>query len=191
MLLLNPVFAQPNEGAIKTSAGFLLYSNSGINSYTLYLEGDIDLTNYPFIKQNGIWFQFHNASKADFGESSKKQLTNYMEWEVNWLEKQMNTKINKANEFSNKNTLMVNFWKYENPVVNDKRIHTPTKATYFLDFISKDLIYRLSYASTSGNDSEAKTILFGIFDNFRFYEKSIDLDKLQKNILKGQNFYHE
>jgi hypothetical protein len=189
LLISYSVIGQRNEGAIKTKSGFLLYSNLGINSHTLNLEGNIDLSKFPFIKQNNIWFQFYTTDKDDFGKDSKSILSSYMNWELDYLQKEMNAQLKFNNEFMTKNGKETNFWKFINPEKKNERIYIQVKATYFLDFIHKGLLYRLSYASTNGNDSEAKTILLKIFDNFRFYDKNIDLDKLQQNILQGKNFY--
>lgn len=188
LVLFQTVFAQQNEGAIKTKSGFLLYFNLGFNSHTLNLKGDIDISNFPFVKQDNTWFQFYTASKLDFGKDSKSILINYMNWEIDYLQKQMNVKLNINNETLNRNGVITNFWKFKNPVIKDDKIHTIVVATYFLDFIHNDLIYRLSYASTSGNDFDAKTILLNIADNIKFYDRNIDLDKLQKNILDGKNY---
>lgn len=188
LVIFQSVFAQQNEGAIKTKSGFLLYFNLGVNSHTLNLVGDIDISNFPFIKQNNTWFQFYTASKLDFGKDSKSILNNYMNWEIDYYQKELNEKLNVNNETLNRNGLIINFWKFKNPVIRDDKIHTPVVATYFIDFIHNDLIYRLSYASASGNDFDAKTILLNIADNIKFYDRNIDMDKLQKNILDGKNY---
>lgn len=187
LVIFQSVFAQQNEGAIKTKNGFLLYFNLGVNSHTLNLEGDIDISNFPFIKQNNTWFQFYTANKLDFGKDSKSILINYMNWEIDYLQKQMKVKLNIINETSNRNGVITNFWKFENPDIKDNKIHSMVVATYFLDFIYNDLIYRLSYSSTSGNDFDAKSILLKIANNIKFYDRNIDLDKLQRNILEGKN----
>jgi hypothetical protein len=189
LLISYSVVAQPNEGAIKTKNGFLWYSIQGINSHTLNLEGTTDLTKFPFIKQNNIWFQFLTANSVDFGKEPKSILTSYMNWELDFLQKEMDTQLKFNNEFKSQKGLTTNFWKFINPEIKDNRIHAPVKATYCLDFINKGLVFRLSYASKSGNDSEAETILLNIFHNFRFYDKNIDLDRLRKNVLQGKNFY--
>lgn len=191
ILVSHSAFAQPKDGAIKTKNGLLLYSNAGVNSYTLNLEGDIDLANFPFIKQNNIWFQFLTTRKADFGKDSKSILVNYMNWEVEHFQEMLNTKLKCSNEFLIINGLNANFWKFINPEIKNEKVHTPVKANYFLDFIHNDFVYRLYYASTSGNDSEAKTILYNIVDSFKFYGKNIDLERLQKNILQEKNYYED
>lgn len=188
LLVFHSVFAQRNEGAIKTKSGFLLYFNLGVNSHTLNLEGDIDLSNFPFIKQNNTWFQFYTATKLDFGEDSKSSLNNYMNSKIDYLQKQMDVKLSVNNETIYRNGLSTNFWKFKNPVLKDDKIHTSVVATYFFDFIHKDYIYRLTYSSTSGNDFDAKTILLKVADNIKFYDKNVDLNKLQKNILEGKNY---
>lgn len=189
ILIFHSVIAQQDEGAIKTKNGFLLYFNSGANSHTLNLEGDIDISKFPYIKQNTVWFQFATASCADFGKDSKSILTNYMKWEINYYQKDLKSELKYSSVFLTKNGLNANFWKFINPIdLEDKNI-MPIKTTYILDLLHEDLLYRLSYASTNGNDTEAKDILFNIVDNLRFYDKNIDLDRLQKNIIQGKNYY--
>lgn len=189
MVIFQTAIAQQNYGGIKTQNGILLYFNLGGNSHTLNLEGDVDISNFPFIKQNKIWFQFYTADKLEFGKEPKSILNNYMNWEIKYHKNQIGKNLITESEILNRNGYIMNFWKFMHPIKNIESGRTPIIASYFLDFIHNDLIYRLSYASISGNDSEAKTILLNIADNFTFYEEDIDLNRLQKNIIKGQNYY--
>ncbi len=188
LLFIKPLFSQQNEGAIKTKNGFLLYFNIGTNSHTLNLNGEVDLSHFPFIKQDNIQFQFYKARKDEFGNESKSILINYMNWEVDYYQQQLNVKLNVSNEVFNKNGLSSNFWKFKNPIIENDKIYTPVVATYFLDFIHNDYIYRFSYASINGDDLEAKTILLKLADSIKFYDKNLDLNKLQQNILEGKNY---
>lgn len=181
-------YSQQNIGAIKTKTGLLLYFNLDENSHTLNLKGEIDVSKFPLVKQDSIWFQFMTNSKSDFNKNSKSILDNYMTWEVDYLEKLYGQKLLLKNEKAEFNNLTANFWYFQNPqLANDKNM-IPVKATYFLDFTRNDLIYSLSYASKTGNNKEAKAILMSIAKNIKFYTNGIDLEKLQMNIINGGNY---
>lgn len=188
-LLFHTVSAQPDEGAIRTQNGILLFFNWGVNSHTLNLDGEVNLRHFPMIEQNGLWFQFFTENKAEFGNDSESILISYMNWEVDYLNKEIDDSIKATNELLQRKSLDINFWKFESPFVEENYSYTPVVATYFLDFVKNDLVYRLSYGSITGNDSEARVFLFDIIDNFRFYNQGIDMDKLQKRITLGQNYY--
>lgn len=189
VIIVHSLLAQQKSGALKTKNGFLLYSKAGKNSHTLNLEGDIDISNFPYIKQNKTWFQFYTAPKVEFGKEANTILKNYMNWEIEYMQQELNTKLDVKSDVSSRNGLPTNFWKFINPIIKDEKIHTSVKATYFLDFIHNDIIYRLSYAASTGNDADAQKIGFSIADNFKFYENDIDLNALQQNILHDKNDY--
>lgn len=182
-------YAQQNNGAIKTKSGFLLYFNLDQNSHTLDLEGEIDLSNFPFINQNSTWFQFLTNNKSTFENDSKSILENYMIWEFDYIQKQFGRELILKNTSIELNGLTANFWHYQNPMMSNDKISNPIKSTYFLDFTKNDLMYRFIYASTTGDNSEANTILTSIAKNLRFYDNDIDLKRLQLNISKGINYY--
>lgn len=181
-------YSQQNNGAIKTNTGLLLYFNLGPNSHTLNLQGEIDISKFPFIKQDSNWIQFVTNNKTEFEENSKSILENYMIWEFDYLQKQFGQKLTLKNEPIELNSLTANFWYYKNPVISGDKIPNPVKSTYFLDFTRKDLIFRFSYASISGDNLEAKIILKSIAESMKFYGNGIDLEKLQKNIVNGGNY---
>lgn len=181
-------YAQQNNGAIKTKNGLLLYFNLKQNSHTLNLKGEIDVSKFPFIKQDSIWFQFLTNNKVDFEKNSKSILENYMIWEFDYLQKQFGEKLVLKNEPIELNDLTANYWYFKNPKISDAKIHSAIKSTYFLDFTKKDLIYRFSYASISGDDLEAKAILKSIAENLKFYENGIDIKKLQMSIINDVNY---
>jgi len=181
-------YSQQNNGAIKTKTGLLLYFNLEQNSHTLNLKGEIDASKFPFIKQDSIWFQFVTNNKAEFEKNSKSILENYMIWEFDYLQKQFGEKLMLKNESIELNSLTANFWYFENPKISDDEIYSPVKSTYFLDFTRKDLIFRFSYASISGDNLEAKAILKSVAENIKFYDNGIDIKKLQMSIINGENY---
>lgn len=189
------VYAQDHkqeEGAIKTSNGFLLYNDIPNNSYTLELKGDVDLASYPMIKLNGTYFGFDTGSKSEFGTKDPEVLGKYMQWELDFLKEETHANINFKNEMITVSNRLSNFWSYDNPKANqlDKKI-TPVLKTYFMDFVYRDLLFRISYPSTTGNDTDAKQFLQGIINNFRFYKQQLDFDKLSKSVEAGVNYYSE
>ncbi|QQS27609.1 MAG: hypothetical protein IPM47_12010 [Sphingobacteriales bacterium] len=188
--IVNTSAQSDKKGIVKTANGFLFYFNNGINSHTLELEGEVDFRNFPSLKENGVWFEFHRALKEDFGSEEKSILSNYMNWEAEYLKQELNLTIVPISELLIQNNIPINIWKYKSPFTNlPDDIVTPIKATYFLDFVQNDLIYRFSYASISGSDTQAKEILLRLFNKIRFYKNGIDLEKLQQNIQKGINYY--
>jgi len=189
LLIISHIGYSQDNGAIRTKTGLLLYFNLAQNSHTLNLEGDIDVSNFPFIKQNSIWFQFMTTSKNDFDTNSLSPLENYMKWEFEYMENQLSQKLTSTSKRIKINNSTANFWHFNNPKISNEQIHTQVKVTYFLDLIHNDLIYRFTYASTTGDNAEAFEILSGIAENLNFYITNIDLEKLQSNIIEGKNYY--
>src|SRR5690554_99289 len=181
-------YTQQDNGAIKTKNGLLIYFNLGQNSHTLNLKGDIDVSKYPFIKQDSIWFQFATNNKSQLEKKPKSIFENYMMWEFDYFQKQYDQKLMLKNESIEINSLTGNFWYFQNPVLSDDRISSPVKATYFLDITKNELIFRFSYASISGDNLEAKSILTSLAKSLKFYDREIDLKQLQLNIINDTDY---
>ena len=185
------VHAQDNSfGALKTREGVLIYSNDKSNSYTLDLQGEIDLKNYPLIKIDGKVFQMSQNLKSDFGVETSAILNNFMKWEVDFLKEDFKKPINTQSDFITHKDIQLNFWQYTNPIqVSESQVQVIS--TYFIDFCNNDLVYRFSYPSISGDDNEAKAFLLKFVDSLRFYKDDIDFDRLRQSIVSGSNFYLE
>lgn len=182
--------SQPDEGAMRTGTGLLLYLNAGPDSHTFHLEGEVDLSSFPLIQANGHRFQFHRAPAADFGDDAEAALMNYMFYEVDFLKQSVSDSIRPQSSLYTSNGILMNFWKYDNPATAlPPEAATPVKMTCFLDFVRNGLLYRLVYASASGDDAEAVGILMDLFNRFRFYESGIDLEKLQQAVVSGGDHY--
>lgn len=179
------------NGAIKTQKGLLIYFNTKGNYHTLNLDGDIDLSNFPFIKKDNNWFQFITNGKVNFFGENGNVLINFMNWEVNYLEQELKENLKVDNSIADIEGIRVNLWNYENPRLDNESIDTPVIKTYFADFVNNDLIYRFSYASTTGNNEIADDFLKSLVRNIRYYENKIDLNKLQQAISIGLNYYKE
>ncbi len=191
-MTLNIAYSQENkQGAIKTKDGLILYFNLENNSYTLNLLGKTDLSNYPFMNLNDKWFEIQTGSKSEFGNNPKNILTNYMNWELDYLKNEFKKEIKTKNNFIEYNKMLLNFWQYNPPIIKTKEIINPVKTTYFIDFIHNDLVNRFSYASSSGNELEAKKFLLKLVDGIHFYKSNIDLKKLQELVIKGKAYYNE
>ena len=187
MLLMVSIYAQPEHGGIKTSNGLLLYSNDGVNSYTLNLKDNFNIDNYPVIIQNDNLFQFVVNDKKDFGSESKSILTNFMNWEFDHFKNQISGVTLNKNKFSSKNDKVFNHWKVTLPKFEG--VKKSIKATYFLDFVHQDYIYRISYSSLTGNDKEAEKLLAEMYNQIHFYNGDLDLQKLRNNIVEGTYYY--
>lgn len=184
-------YSQPNNGAIKTQDGFLLYLNDGQNSHTLNLTGDVDISNFPYIRKDSEWFQFYIANKSEFETSSGSTLENYMRWELDYFEEQFGQELQFESKACLIRDLPANFWHFNHPAFLIQDRATAVKNTYFLDAVHEGLIYRFSYASVSGDDTQAFQVLSEIARNLNFYEKGIDIEKLQSNIMSGKNYYQD
>ena len=191
LIISSQGYSQPNNGAIKTKDGFLLYFNDGQNSHTLDLIGDIYISNFPYIRKDSEWFQFYIANKSDFEMSSGSTLENYMWWELDYFEEQLGQELQFERKAFVIGDLPANFWHFNHPAVSIQDMATAVKATYFLDAVHEGLIYRFSYASISGDDEQAFQVLSEIARNLNFYENGIDLEKLQYNIILGKNYYQD
>ncbi len=181
-----------DEGALRTSNGYLLYNILQNNSFTLELDGNVDLSSYPVVKHNDRNFEFEKASAAEFGKTEPEMLKRFMEAEKSLMADKLHSTSESKTEIISLLNRRVNFWHYAHPHTEE-----PGKATgrilktYFMDFVNGDLIFRLSYPSATGNESEAKQYLQSILNNFRFYKSQLDFDKLSKSVESGLNYYTE
>lgn len=188
LIISSQGYSQPNNGAIKTKDGYLLYFNDGQNSHTLNLIGDVDISNFPYIIKDSEWFQFYIANKSDFEMSSGSTLENYMWWELDYFEEQLGQELQFERKACVIGDLSANFWHFNHPAVSIEDMATAVKATYFLDAVHERLIYRFSYASISGDDTQAFQVLSEIARNLNFYENGIDLEKLQQRVMEGKGY---
>ena len=177
------------SGAIKTKDGFLLYLNNDKESYTINLKGEINL--YPeneIIEINGNFFSINHIPKSKFGILEDEILTNFQNWEHEYLESDIfKIKIPIKNKRPKIGSQHFNFWYFEIP--KDPTIFKPASKTFYLDFIHGQTIYSFKHSSFKGNEKEAYDFLLGIFESMHFYVKGIDIAKLRERILKGENFY--
>lgn len=192
ILALNIVYAQDSKrGAIKTQNGMLIYYNHGQNSYTLNLIGETDLSKFPFVKINDEWFQFNEGAASDFGSDSSMILNNFMNWELDYLKDEFKIEIKAKSNFIDHNKIRLNFWQYDPPLVDSNKNVTPTKTTYFIDFVHNNFVHRFTYSSTSGDELKAKLFLLKLIDGLHFYNIGIDLKKLQGAINIGETYYND
>lgn len=184
--------AQENKkGAIKTKDGFILYFNLKKNSYTLNLSGKTDLSNYPIVKLNDKSFEIVFTPKSKFGNEPRKILTNYMNWELDYVKKIYKKEIKSKSYFLEHNKMLVNIWQYNPQLVKTKEIYTPVKTVYYIHLVHNDFVYTFSYPSFSGNELEAKKFLLKLVDGIHFYKKNIDVNKLQEITIKGVYSYKD
>ena len=176
------------KGGIKTHDGVLLYFNKDKDTYTIDLKGEIDLNRYPIVKVNGNLFELKNGPKKMFGKSEDEILINFQIWEHKYLEDELFKQSIKFKQkrLKIKNKLL-NFWFFEMP--KNRTIDKPVLRTFYLDFIQGQRAYSFSYPSLSGNEKEAMIFLLGLYNSMHFYSKSIDINHLRRQIVKGVNYY--
>ncbi len=174
----------PKKGAIKTFDGFLLYDNNEKESYTIELRGEVNLEHYPYIQINGNMFQFLTYEKSFF--SSSNSLTNFINWEHQYLEKDVFKKKMpiQPDYFKHQQIDMV-FWYIKMPI--NPEIKNPVLKTYYLNFIHNQTLFSLTNSSVTGNDKEAKAFLLGIYSKIKFYDQAINLEDLRKEIINKKD----
>jgi hypothetical protein len=183
--------AQPDQGALKTRDGILLFFNADANAFTLNLPGDADISQYPFIKLNNDWFQFFIADQSEFGSDDSEALNSFMKWELDFHSKELDAEIKYKSEPLLRKGVNMNFWKFSYPDLDLPAGVTAVKSNYFLDVVNKNKLLRFNYASASGDDAEARLILFRLSEGLQFYRERIDLSKLQQALMSGDDHYKE
>lgn len=182
-------WSQPQEGAIKTSQGFLLFYSDDKNSYTLDLRGDIDLFNPPLIRQNDTWFGLDRAVKSEGEQNDQAVLSRLMAERLAGYEHAFGQQLTSQSEATKVRGKVANFWQIKMPQLRQRESIQRVKTTYFFDFVHQDLVIRLSYPSKSGKDMEARQLFLTLLDAFTFYTDDIDLNRLQQSIQMGVNSY--
>ena len=111
---------EQRSGAIKTRDGFLIYFNYPENAFTLNVEGDADISKFPFIKTKGNYIQFQHAAKSEFGTTTPEVLTKYRKWEADYLKEMFGGKdIDIKNETIDRNGVTYSFWSHRTPLPED------------------------------------------------------------------------
>lgn len=186
------LFCQENKiGAMKTKKGTLLYFNSE-SPFTIDLEGNVNLDQYPHIVIDDKGFQFIQNTIEKNSKELKQNLEDYMKWELEYINKQLPEKANISSEFIVLQNETVNFWYFKNPVLKDApKDITPYKMSFYLDWKIGDFMYRLVFPSFGEDITEAKQFLINLKKHFVYYSKEINLEKLYDNVSEGKNYYSE
>ncbi len=194
--LLKKYFFDP-EGILKVSSGILLYANYPDLHFTFYLPGDPDFNYFPVIRlENGRVIEFSYNRKEKFGTTDRDVLKNIEKWKTDNQEKMYHVPVEAVEKkiFSSC-AYPFNFWYYENPLATEAdstdKGDNPAKKVYFLNFIQGDYVFVISYPSVTGDDKEAGEFVMDMLNNFTFYGKDLDFDKLRKAIRKGRITYKE
>lgn len=192
LLGINQSTSQEDKiGAMKTPKGTLIYDNSK-DPYTIDLIGEVKLDNYPFIDVNNKNFQFLINNSEDKKLPIKELLKLYMDWEVNFINELLPTKVEPKSEFLISDNEALNFWYYKNPILTDApKDITPYKMTFFLDWKKGNYLYKIVFPSFDDDIEKGKDFLIEMRKKIRYYTKPIDLEKLYENIQKGNNYYYE
>jgi hypothetical protein len=179
ILSASTLFSQENNiGAMKTKNGILLYFNSA-SPFTIDLEGNINIDQYPHIAIDDKGFQFIQNTIENNSKELKQNLEEYMNWELDYIHGLLPEKVNVTSEFVIQQNDMMNLWYFKNPVLKDApKDITPYKMTYYLDWMVGNFMYRLVFPSFKEDSTEAKQFLINVKNRFRYYSKEINLEKL-------------
>lgn len=191
-LFIPTSFSQENKiGAMKTQKGTLLYYNLE-SPFTIDIEGNVNLEQFPFIDVDNKLFQFVQNTIQKNANELKQNLEAYMKWELDYLNDLLPEKVEIISEFIEINHDTLNFWYFKNPIIKDApKDIKPCKMTFYLDWKKEDNMYRLVFPSFSEDSDEAKQFLLKLKNNFKYYSKEINLEKLYNNVSEGHNFYDE
>lgn len=182
---------EKENGVLKTKTGVMLYINQKDNYFTLNLHGEADLSKFPLVKLDGKYFQFKTFEITDSTKTNDELLNDFMNWEIEYFQNSFKSNIETKNEVISINGKDFNFWNFKNPVIKLKKTHTRVINTFFIDFIIKDCLYRFVYASSTGDEIEAKTYITTLINNMHHYNSHIILEKLQNSIINGEDHYLE
>lgn len=188
---LQAVAQIPSEGALQTDDGFVVYvNNSQGTSYTLDLHGDVNLADFPLIRDNGKFYHISMAPKEVFGADDESRLKRYMDMEVRKLNTRYKEKAMITPNMKNVNGTLFNIWRFLKPDIDTTLSENKLVATYYLDFVKDSSLFRITYPSTSLDDVQVRKFLYRIYRQMHFYE-NLDVEKLHYYIAQGQNYYNE
>lgn len=175
----------PIVGALKTERGFLLYYNYENNPYSIDLEGELDFSQSPLIGYRKFNFEHMSFPDKEFRDDKKPVLINFMEWEINYLNKEYGVKLKTNNKiFILENGLTINYWNYKIPKKfgDDKEF-----LNYIMDFQYRGWVFRF-VVFVQQDESKVKDYLLSLIKRIRFYDQKIDTVKLSHSIRTGQNY---
>ncbi len=187
------LYAQvPKEGALPTSRGFVVYvDNQDLESYTLLLEGDVGIENYPILREDDVYFLIETAPKKVFGADDKSRLRRYMEMEYNKLHKSLQLIAKPASQTKMIDETLFNLWSVQKPEKEKKEGEAKEVEVikyYYLDFVVDETLFRIQHPATEIDDKSARIALYKIYRNMHFYKK-LDIPKLQGLVARGQYYY--
>ncbi len=187
------LYAQvPKEGALPTSRGFVVYvDNQDLESYTVRLEGDVGIENYPILRDDDVYFLIETAPKKVFGADDKSRLRRYMEMEYNKLGKSMQLIAKPESLTKIIDSTLFNLWSVQKPEKEKKEEEAKEVQVlkyYYLDFVIDETLFRIQHPATEIDDKAARVALYRIFRNMNFY-KNLDISKLQSLVAQGQYSY--
>lgn len=178
-------------GAMKTKTGTLLYFNDE-NPFTIELEGELNLNQFPLIGLNDKNFQIITNTAQTKSTDIKALLQEYMNWEINYLKETFPDVVKAKSEFIENKGELMHFWYYQNPVIEDAPADIkPFKMTFLLDWKKDHHFYKLVYPSYNEDVESAKLFLVELKNKIHYYTSKIDLERLYENIQKGNNYYVE
>jgi len=185
-------FSQEKKtGAIEIENGLLLYFN-GEAPYTIELNGDVSLEQFPLIDVNGNGFRLIQNTVDSKGNDNKKTLEQYRKWEMKHINEMLPKKVTSHSEFLKLDNEVLSFWYYKIPTIKDapKNV-TPYKMTMFLDWKKDGMVYRIVHPTFSEDIPASKKLMLEVKEGIKYYSNEINLKRLYHSIKDGKNYYTE
>lgn len=192
LFILIPFFSFSQSGTLKTKTGFLLYFNDKPISFTVRL--DEPNSEIPYWEDSNVICLFKNkmyltiideqSILCQIGSPSEKLIC-YQNWETDYIDKTINKNTERTG-FLNDNTNLnlpkknceTNAWYYL------VKANSDYLCFYSLDIYSNTGLIRIIYR---GDIRNARIFTNAVFSGMRFFDKEIDIKKLQYKLKNGDN----
>jgi hypothetical protein len=188
--------SKAQSGTMKSKNGFLLFYSSDSLNFTLRLDEPNTETpnwidnNYLQLFKDRFYIQIiDKESIIKKNATAKDYLSMLQKWETDYIESTMEpsvkrtTFINDSNSIGLKfNDLKYNAWYYA-VELNPEKLYF-----YFFDIYKNGHFLRVTF---NGSLDAARIFIPAILKGLLFYNKKIDIKKLQYSIKNGQYSYSE
>ncbi len=180
----------PKEGAIPTNTGFVIYlDNDTLMSYTVKIDGDVGIENYPILRQNNKYYIIDSAPMRVFGDNDKVRLQRYMKMELRKLKNSFEFDGEPESLMKKIDDKLFHLWSVKKATSDTSKNNIEVIKYYNLDFIVDDTIFKIQFPATTEDDKAARIAMYKLYKNMHFYD-GLDTRKLQYAISQGKYFYN-
>ena len=188
--------SKAQSGTMRSPNGFLVFFSSGPLNFTIRLDNPNSETpvwvrnNYLQLLEDQFNIQvIERESICSKTTQQKDYLSVFQKWETKYIDSTMSSSV-KRSAFLNDNKIIgtkgkdfqYNAWYYTVALEEGKLCF------YYFDFYKNDHFIRMTYIGSLEN---ARLFIPAVLDGFQFYNKQIDVKKLQYSLKNGLYSYPE